>query len=869
MSLPVPNLDDRDFETLLAEALQRVKLACPTWTDFSPSDPGVVILEAFAYLTDLMIYRLNRVPIKVYIELLNLMGIKLYPPSAARAELHFKIETLQPKAVQIPRLTRVTTGKGKTDRSTPVFVTAESVEIPAGSKEAVIHAYHVDYVQAELAAVGTGEPGQTVTLKSPPVVAPIANFAELLVGIEVQRSELTPAAEAVEYNGKAFRVWREVESFSQLGSDRHVYTVDRVTGVISFAPAIRTKNVAGELQAKVEALAEIPPAGKEIRVWYASGGGPSGNVTNDVLTVLKDAIPGVTVTNPEPAMGGVSAETVENALIRGPQELHSLERAVTARDFEMLAARIGGAARAKAFTQSELWVHARPGTVEVKLVPNYLEPDQRGDGSVTADNLSKQETPEALAEIRKKLDDIKPLGTRCEVDWVRYKTVRVQARVVIYPGESRDAVQARVLKNLNEAINPLPTSSSRRGWKFGEPLRVSRVYDIILAEPGVSYVDSVSLLVDDVPNKDVRAIVADAFQLNTWYACAGSAVYRSMNDAQSWERVFTVDDVPTLLFVNPDKPGFVAMVTRRADDGGSRVFLSTDCMESTPRQIADMTSNIEDIAWLTRNDAAVLLMATDTGLYEISVEAPGAVPVQVLVDETSDQDLGLYSVVAFTDYRGGINVAVSAQRSRGVYLSVSGGAPHSFRQVGLENEDVRVLVVQPDPVRDFLWAGLAVPGNEPGKGAFRLEVTDSQASQAGWRQYGNGWIGGSCYSMAFSGEKVFAATHHSGVVAMNLNNPDPSWIAPQIACGLPTRDVTTKETKQIFQPVAALATAPKGEVLLVCGREGVLLSGDSGKTYRSVSNTSFSDRVAIPDAWLFCSGAHEISVATEDEESGD
>jgi hypothetical protein len=240
--------------------------------------------------------------------------------------------------------------------------------------------------------------------------------------------------------------------------------------------------------------------------------------------------------------------------------------------------------------------------------------------------------------------------------------------------------------------------------------------------------------------------------------------------------------------------------------------------------------------------------------------------VQVLVDE-AEQDLGLYAVVTFKDYRGNFNVAVSAQRSKGVYLSASGGGPHSFKHIGLENEDVRVLAVQPDPVRDFLWAGLAVPGNEPGKGAFRLEITDAQASQAGWRQYGNGWIGGSCYTLAFIGDRVFASTHHSGVVAMSLTQPN--WIAPQIACGLPTRNVTTQETKQIFQPVAAVASAPKGDLLLVCGREGIFLSGDGSKTYRCASEVRFSDRVAIPDTWLFCSGKHEITVTTEDEERGD
>lgn len=52
------------------------------WTDLSPGDPGMVILELFAHLTEIMIYRLNRLPEKAYIEFLRLLGVRLQPPRA-------------------------------------------------------------------------------------------------------------------------------------------------------------------------------------------------------------------------------------------------------------------------------------------------------------------------------------------------------------------------------------------------------------------------------------------------------------------------------------------------------------------------------------------------------------------------------------------------------------------------------------------------------------------------------------------------------------------------------------------------------------------------------------------------------------------
>ncbi len=873
MPLQPPNLDDRTFEDLMAEAIQQIRQSCPAWTDLSANDPGIVLLEVFAYLTDLMIYRLNRVPEKAYIEFLRLMGLRLYPPRAARVELQFTLEKTRLAAVEIPELTRVTVGRVTGSQPAPVFTTSASVRIKPGETQTVAEAYHVNLVEAELAGIGTGLPAQTVKVKNPPIIASIPDFEELMVGVQVLPAESDQRANARKYGGKTFRIWNEVDSFAEAGEDRYFYTVDRSTGVITFAPALHASIGDGTLAASADRAAEYPPAGREIRIWYCHGGGSEGNVAAGALTVLKDPIPGVAVTNPRPATGGAAGETVENALLRGPQQLHSLERAVTARDFEMLAERNAGAARAKAFTQKEIWEHAAPGTVEVLLVPQYLERERRGDGSVTADHLREQETPQALEQVQQRLDEVKPLGTRCKVAWVRYKTVRVKTDIVVYRGESPDEVKSRVLKNLHEAINPLPASSHRFGWKFGEPLRVSRVYDIILSEPGVSFVDKVRLLVDDVPDKAVLALAADAFQASTWYAAAGNAVFRSMNDGESWERAGTFEgQKPAILKVHPERPGLVALVTR--NNQGSRVYVSANCAESWRPPVADLAFAVNDVAWMMRNDEAILLLATDKGLYQLSAGSEDSGPVQILVDP-SNQDLGLYGVAAFRDVRGGANVAVSAQASRGVYLSMQSGKSNSFKSIGLVNEDVRTLAVQVEGPRTYLWAGLAVPGNEPGKGCFRLDVTgtgtDTDSSPEGWRQYDKDWVGGSCFSLAFDESRVLAATHHSGVVVIDSGKPDPRWFAPHLPSGLPARDERAergKDVSQIFLPVTAAAVSPKRDVILACGPQGVFKSIDQGETYERVSGTEFTERVAIPETWLFCSGAHEVNVVKEREARG-
>ena len=858
MPLKPPNLDDRNFRQLLKEAESVIRQRSPQWTDLSPSDPGIVLLEAFAHLTEVMIYRLNRLPEKAYVEFLRLMGVKLYPPSAASVKLRFSLSRAQQRAVEIPRGTRVTLGRVAAGSEAPVFVTAREARIELGAQSADAMAYHCELVEGELVGVSDGRAGQTFTVRRPPIIAPTEDGLDLVVGVEALPQELDQRVPALQYGNKTFRIWREIENISEVGQDRFVYLTDRVIGLITFPPALRLPDGKGRISDHPERVTEAPATGREVRVWYWRGGGPEGNLAPNTLTVLKDPIPGVEVTNPEAATGGRPLETLENALFRGPQEIHSLKRAVTARDFEQFAERVPGVERARAFTKAALWKHAPAGTVEVLLVPYYLEEDKRSNGAVTAEKLKEQETEDARLRIQEALDERRPLGTTCLVNWVRYKTVRVRAKVVVHRGEDPGAVKARVLDRLHQTINPLPTTMRRSGWIFGQPLRPFDVYDTVRQEPGVRYVDDVKFLIDEVPDKGVVTIAADEFQPHTWYAGADGMLFRTINNGDGWEPsgVFDGEEIE-LVRVHPGKAGLIAVATNLATDTfGSRVHVSWDCGESW-RNVAQLEFKAHDLAWLMREGVPVLLLATDKGLYELAM-LPEASPVPVLVDP-SNQSRGFYAVASTTTIRGAVVVAVAAQAIGGVFLSDRGGRSDSFKHVGLNGVDVRVLEMQQDGPRSFLWAGVAVGGNEPERGCYRIEI---EVSADSWRNFVKGWNGGSCRALAFQGSKVVAATHHSGVIWLDSSKEDPSWQSPTIRCGLPFREA---KQDRIFQPVEAVAARVEDNMILAGGVEGVYRSSDGGASYENSSSRVFTRNVTIPETWLFCSGEHDIEVVSEDE----
>ena len=854
MTLTSPNLDDRTFEQLVKEALDRIKRTCPQWTDRSPSDPGMVMLELFAHLTEVMIYRLNRLPEKAYVEFLRLIGVKITPPAAAHATLRFSLGRAQEIPVEIPAGTRVTLERGGAE--SPVFATIKDVTIEPGETETYVSAHHCELVDAEDAGNGTGLPGQYLTARRPPIIAPTGEGFDLVVGVEAEPEELTGRVRAVGHDGKTFRVWTEVESFAGLGEQRDVFIANRTTGTIIFAPAVHAVGDDGQLDTSFETMAEVPAAGRKILLWYARGGGAEGNVAPNTLTKLKDPIPGVSVTNPEAATGGRAVESLQNALLRGPKELHSLRRAVTASDFELVARHSSGAiARAKAFTRSALWKYAAPGTVEVLLVP-YLPEEMRLQ--VKVEDLKMQETGEALARAAEALDERRPLGTTCLVNWVRYKPVTVKARIVLHRGENPESVREKVLGRLHQTINPLSTPLNPTGWRFGQPLRVSDVYDVVLSEPGVSYVESVRLLVGEAPGEGVRALAADATQARTWYAAAGQALYRTLNDGDGWEEAgrFAGEEVDVVR-LHPRRPGLVAISTRFAEGtAGSNVYVSRDCGD-TWREVTETSFTVHDAAWMMREGEPVLLLATDLGLYELNDE-PGAIPVHVLVDPANPK-LGFYAVAASAGFYGTVNVALAARGTGGVYLSRESGRPRTFRNVGLQGEAVHVLEMRRHGDRSSLWAGVHVAGFEAGRGCFSLDLAPADETPAGWVQHLGNWKGGSCLAIAFQGEKVFAGTFSAGVLTLDTSAAEPQWEAPSIESRLPARDVGR------FQPVEALAVEPKGRLLMAGGPAGVYRSADGGATYEPSSGSEFLDKVALPETRLFCSGEHEVTVVSEDE----
>ena len=129
MSLPAPNLDDRRFQNLVDDAKRLVMQRCPEWTDHNVSDPGVTLIETFAYMTDQLLYRLNRVPDRNYVKFLELIGVHLFPPTAASTGVTFWLSNRQDNMISVPAGVEVVTLRGDTQSPAIAFTTSEQLDI--------------------------------------------------------------------------------------------------------------------------------------------------------------------------------------------------------------------------------------------------------------------------------------------------------------------------------------------------------------------------------------------------------------------------------------------------------------------------------------------------------------------------------------------------------------------------------------------------------------------------------------------------------------------------------------------------------------------------------------------------------------------
>lgn len=628
MSIPLPNLDDRRFQDLVDDAKRMVQHRCPEWTDHNVSDPGVTLIETFAYVADTLLYRLNRIPDKLYLAFLDLIGVRPHPPTAATVDVTFWLSAPQDHDVVVGSGAQVSTTRTEQDEAI-VFQTARELVIPVRSMSAVatqalagevVHrgvelrdgtgfgafATHPSPGDALLVALDDAAPGCAVSLlwecevtgvgvnpdhaplrweawtgsawqacetekdgtgglNRPGQVivhVPAAHVASVIGGVRggwlrivVTEPEVdyppyvsTPLVRSVRARtvgatvgavhaeevteevvglsegvpGQTFSLarapivddgirlrlevaagpgwddWEEVDSFADHEPDDRVFRVDRVAGLLELPPAVR------EPGGGLTRFGAVPPKGAPLRLpVYRTGGGPRGNVAARSISVLRTSVPLIDrVENRRAASGGTAAETLAEVRVRGPLDLRTRDRAVTAADIEVLARRAAPQlARVRCVAEEPfgarlLVVPAAPSDAEGRLAFESLIPAES-----------------VLDAVATYLDERRIIGTRLLIEPPAYQGLTVVARITAKPRHDAVALRDAALAALYRHFNPLTGGPDGDGWPFGRPVHMGEVYAVLQGLTGTELVEEVRLFTAD-PTTAVRGEPTDRIDVD-------------------------------------------------------------------------------------------------------------------------------------------------------------------------------------------------------------------------------------------------------------------------------------------------------------------------------------------------------------------
>jgi hypothetical protein len=463
---PTPAIDytDKDYASLRQALLDLAAYRLPEWTDRSPADLGVLLVDLFSYMGDVLSYYQDRLAAEAYLDtaverrsvihLLRLIGYELAGPVAASAEVDLVFTAPapnQPTTVTVP--------------SHALFGVAPSIAAPAS----VVPAFEylgpdllVDLAGSQVAARADGRlvyprlpvrHGQTTLGEVLGSSTGEANQRFALGGSPAQLDTLVvtvdEGAGPVTWTRRATLAYHDEDDGGVLpsGATDRDYTVqldENGTSSIVFGDGV---------------FGRIPPVGgSNVRASYLVGGGAWGNVPAGSITVARTQIAGLAaLTNPLPAVGGVDAESVDRAARLGPHAFRSGDRAVTLQDYTALVLQAGGVA--KVCARSTGW--------------------NRVDLYVAPEGTSLAPCPPALKQrLVAYLETRRMVGTSVRVADAVPVAVDIAVDVVPEPHHDPASVRTRAQAAVEGVV-------AFAAVDFGRPVYLSKVYEAVEAIDGV------------------------------------------------------------------------------------------------------------------------------------------------------------------------------------------------------------------------------------------------------------------------------------------------------------------------------------------------------------------------------------------------
>ena len=499
----VPTIDytNKDFQSLRQAMLDLARQRLPEWTDRSQADLGVLLVDLFAYMGDIILYYQDRIANESFLQTalerrsvlnaLRLVGYELSspPPAQAQLDLYFN-----------PAKVVVTIPEGKTVFSSaaadgtaaqrfeylgPSFtidLSSDQVK-PSTDKTKLVYSglpvTQCSLLKAEVfIGSSSGEPNQIFPLPDPEVILDTL-LIEVNEGVSWvawdRRGSLLYDTAA---DGRVTLSNAEARDYYVQYDENDVCSVIFGDGTYGRIPKIGSNN---------------------IRATYRTSSGAAGNVPTNTITdgkAVKNVIDRfASVTNPAPAVGGADHEDIDHAKSFGPLAFRSGQRAVTLGDYIALAQQAGGVSK------------VRGAVANWNVIKLYVAPTGATLGPV----------PETLQRrLLSYFEDKRMAGTMVEIHSAKPVSIDVGMEIVYdkryQPQAVQDGARAAVANLLAFA-----------NVDFGQTVYLSDIYGRVEAVPGVTAVTVDQLSRQDSPNLQISDAYIAALAANLPAALRGGA----------------------------------------------------------------------------------------------------------------------------------------------------------------------------------------------------------------------------------------------------------------------------------------------------------------------------------------------------------
>jgi len=462
------NYASRTYGTIRQDLLARASTVVPEWTDRDASDFGMLFVDLWSYMGDIIHYYVDRTGRESFISTAtqresliayaNMFGYKPSGRESARGSVYIS-NSSGASAYTLPINSQL---RATYDNINYNFYTTNAITIAPGTTEEVEIVEGKITTNDVLTTSSSGAPNQSYILTN---ADPAISTIELTVtedGVDVPYLQYADAQD-MSSGSRGFLV-----KLTSAGTVQVTFG-NRINGF-------------------------VPPAGSRITASYTRSSGVNGNLGSNLITSFVESHPSyITISSSTTTTGGTNGETAESLKANIISSIRTQDRAVTLQDYADIAKSVSGVYKAVAAYTPASAGSSAGASVTVYALPYVSDFLTTSSYSITVPSTIKTDVVDKLST--RSMVGVTPVAASS----VTLRRLDIIASIQVSEGFVKSWVEA----NVRNALEGLFTFDNA---DFGKEIKKGEVYKLLMNLTGVDYIDISSFVIKDGSNNTITAL---------------------------------------------------------------------------------------------------------------------------------------------------------------------------------------------------------------------------------------------------------------------------------------------------------------------------------------------------------------------------